>query len=434
MPPDRHDDTAPTHVPSARELDDLELLCKGALTPLTGFDGPDGLVTLHVPADLAAAAVAADALVLTDPEGAALARMVPEATYPVGERRVGLIGDVEPLAHDGIGPFRRFRLSPEEVRQRCGDDFLTVPVEAPLTLEDLRLVEGKAGLGPLVLLVLLGAGEPGLRPAALVRATVAAAGLLSDAHVIVVPVAPRGSAGCDDLFVRRVVDSYAVRGVVWPLGHGELPFEVSAVVAEATPTGDHRGMVLFFTGFSGSGKSTLARAVQDFILEQYDRTVTSLDGDVVRRNLSAGLGFSAEDRDTNIRRIGWVAAEIGRHGGIAIASPIAPFDATRKHVRALVAEAGASFALIHVATSLQECERRDRKGLYALARAGELPHFTGISSPYEVPDDAEVRVDTTGLSVAEARDVVLAHLYEQGHLSKKSSDMSGPSRSPDRSK
>ena len=162
------------------------------------------------------------------------------------------------------------------------------------------------------------------------------------------------------------------------------------------PAPGEQGLVLFFTGLSGSGKSTLARALIDRILERGERTVTSLDGDVVRRNLSAGLTFSREDRETNIRRIGWVAAEITRHGGVAICSPIAPFDETRQQVRAMVEDAGGAFFLVHVATPLEECERRDRKGLYAKARRGEIPEFTGISSPYEEPDDADVRVDTTG--------------------------------------
>jgi len=138
--------------------------------------------------------------------------------------------------------------------------------------------------------------------------------------------------------------------------------------------------------------------------------VTSLDGDVVRRHLSAGLGFSREDRETNILRIGWVAAEIARHRGIAICSPIAPFDQTRREVRAMVESAGGDFVLVHVATPLEECERRDRKGLYARARAGEIPDFTGISSPYEEPEDAAVRVDTTGRTIEDALADVLAAL------------------------
>ena len=133
--------------------------------------------------------------------------------------------------------------------------------------------------------------------------------------------------------------------------------------------------------------------------------------------LSAGLTFSKEDRETNIRRIGWVAAEISRHGGVAICSPIAPFDATRKQVRAMVDEAGGAFVLVHVATPLEECERRDRKGLYAKARRGEIPEFTGISSPYEEPRDASIRVDTTGRTIEDALSDVLDGLRSAGHLS-----------------
>jgi sulfate adenylyltransferase len=174
--------------------------------------------------------------------------------------------------------------------------------------------------------------------------------------------------------------------------------------------------VLFFTGLSGSGKSTLARALMDRILEQGERTITSLDGDVVRRNLSAGLTFSKEDRETNIRRIGWVAAEISRHGGVAVCSPIAPFDETRQQVRDMVERAGGAFFLVHVATPLEECERRDRKGLYAKARRGEIPEFTGISSPYEEPADADVRVDTTGRSIEDALEDVVTALEAAGYL------------------
>jgi sulfate adenylyltransferase len=212
------------------------------------------------------------------------------------------------------------------------------------------------------------------------------------------------------------VTAFAPGDVVGVTGQGELPDDIAAIVAFDRPAPGDRGLVLFFTGLSGSGKSTLARALHDVVLEQGERTVTSLDGDVVRRNLSAGLTFSKEDRETNIRRIGWVAAEIGRHGGVAICSPIAPFDATRRQVRAMVEDAGGAFVLIHVATPLEECERRDRKGLYARARRGEIPEFTGISSPYEEPEDATVRVDTTGRSVEDCLDDVLAVLEEAGYL------------------
>jgi sulfate adenylyltransferase len=234
--------------------------------------------------------------------------------------------------------------------------------------------------------------------------------------VVTVPLAARGDAEADHELRRRVVEAYAPGEVFAAPGTGDLPDAVAAVVARDRPGPGEQGLVLFFTGLSGSGKSTLARALHDRILERGERTVTSLDGDVVRRNLSAGLTFSRQDRETNIRRIGWVAAEISRHGGVALCSPIAPFDATRRQVRAMTEDAGGAFVLIHVATPLEECERRDRKGLYAKARRGEIPEFTGISSPYEEPQDATIRVDTTGRTIEDALGDVIEVLEAQGWL------------------
>lgn len=174
------------------------------------------------------------------------------------------------------------------------------------------------------------------------------------------------------------------------------------------------GFTVFLTGLSGAGKSTLAVLLADR-LRALGRTVTLLDGDEVRRHLSSELGFSREHRDLNIRRIGFVAAEITRHGGIAVCAPIAPYDRARKDVRALVAPLGA-FVLVHVATPLEVCERRDPKGLYRKARAGEIPSFTGISDPYEAPTDAEVVVDGSTLDAASLTDRLLRHLRERGLL------------------
>jgi sulfate adenylyltransferase len=172
---------------------------------------------------------------------------------------------------------------------------------------------------------------------------------------------------------------------------------------------------VFFTGLSGSGKSTIARALAGRLAERGDRTVSLLDGDVVRRSLSAGLGFSREDRDRNVTRIGWVAAEVTRHGGVAVCAPIAPYESVRAEVRRMVARHG-GFVLVHVATPIEECERRDRKGLYAKARAGVIPAFTGVSDPYEVPADADLTIDTTGLTIAEATDRVQRLLVDAGWL------------------
>jgi sulfate adenylyltransferase len=148
-------------------------------------------------------------------------------------------------------------------------------------------------------------------------------------------------------------------------------------------------------------------------MERERRSVTLLDGDVVRHQLSKGLGFSRPDRITNVLRIGFVASEITKAGGIAVCCPIAPYDETRKQVRAMVEEQGA-FVLVHVATPLEECERRDRKGLYAKARRGEIPEFTGISDPYEEPEDADVVIDTTGRSIDSCVDDVMSALHRLG--------------------
>ena len=308
-----------------------------------------------------------------------------------------------------------------------------MPVVDALTSSQLTSL---ADAGPLVLLALVGAGTPDLSPVALIRATLAAAGHLADAVVVAVPLAAHGDAEVDHALGEQVVGNYAgpdpIRGLPseWPVELGSeadpevvepvaetqpYPDDIAAIVDFDRPAPDRQGLVLFFTGLSGSGKSTLARALMDRILEQGHRTVTSLDGDVVRRNLSAGLTFSKADRETNIRRIGWVAAEISRHGGVAVVSPIAPFDETRQQVRAMVDEAGGAFFLVHVATPLEECERRDRKGLYAKARRGEIPEFTGISSPYEEPEDADVRVDTTGRTIEDALDDVITALADEGY-------------------
>jgi sulfate adenylyltransferase len=140
---------------------------------------------------------------------------------------------------------------------------------------------------------------------------------------------------------------------------------------------------------------------------------------VVRRELSAGLGFTRADRDRNVRRIGWVAAEIARHRGMAVACPIAPYENARSAARTMAAEAGAGFVLVHVSTPLEVCERRDRKGLYARARAGQLRGMTGVDDPYEEPADAELTVDTTTMTVPDAIERVLGYLVESGWVEPK---------------
>ena len=181
---------------------------------------------------------------------------------------------------------------------------------------------------------------------------------------------------------------------------------------------DRQGFVVFFTGLSGAGKSTVADALLVKLMERGSRSVTLLDGDIVRKHLSSELGFSKEHRDLNIRRIGYVAAEIAKHGGIAICAPIAPYDAIRKDVRNMVIAAGGGFILVHMATPIEVCEQRDRKGLYAAARAGTIKEFTGVSDPYEEPSDAELTLDTDGRSVDEVTTRVLRLLETEGYLAR----------------
>ncbi len=191
--------------------------------------------------------------------------------------------------------------------------------------------------------------------------------------------------------------------------------EVAEELRRTHPPRSRQGFTIFLTGLSGAGKSTIANALLIKLMEMGGRPVTLLDGDIVRKNLSSELNFSKEHRDINIRRIGFVAAEITRNGGIALCAPIAPYDSVRKEVRAAV-EPGGGFMLVHVATSIDVCEQRDRKGLYAKARAGILKEFTGISDPYEEPTDAELTLDAGALSPEQSAQEILLFLEREGYL------------------
>jgi sulfate adenylyltransferase len=191
--------------------------------------------------------------------------------------------------------------------------------------------------------------------------------------------------------------------------------EVIAELHRQSPPRERQGFTVFFTGLSGAGKSTLARALAARLMEMGGRCVTLLDGDIVRRHLSSELGFTKAHRDINVRRIGFVASEITKNRGIAICAPIAPYRQTRRDVRSMI-EAVGGFIEIHVATPIETCESRDRKGLYAKARAGLIPEFTGVSDPYEVPEKPELAIDTTGLGIDEAVQQILLKLEHEGYL------------------
>ena len=189
--------------------------------------------------------------------------------------------------------------------------------------------------------------------------------------------------------------------------------ETAEILAETYPPRHRQGVCVWFTGLSGAGKSTTAEVLTTLLLE-HGRQVTLLDGDGVRTHLSKGLGFSREDRDTNIRRIGFVASEIVRHGGIAVCAEISPYRLTRNEVRQMV---GADrFVEVFVDTPLEECERRDSKGMYAMARRGEITGWTGIDDPYEAPEHAEIVLETLYASAEDNARRIIDFLAEMGFV------------------
>ncbi|MFI7428667.1 adenylyl-sulfate kinase [Micromonospora sp. NPDC049836] len=447
---------------------------RGRLADGTPWSVP---VTLQVPAGLADG-LALDypprrALVLTDGEGAPVAAMDVTDVWPTREGVVGVGGAVRRLGDGGHGPFQRLRRSPEEIRALLPPGrVLGVFADRPLHRPQLAQIAHAARTLGAHLLVLIPVGEEatgGLPAEALVRGVFAARDRMPPATLVAVPLARRRDEISDALLRARVAAAYGVTHLLstegmlsgaglrvlvprelaydnrdgqwrwredipprnrrlalsqaeiddlldrgFPLPEWHTPPAVAKELARARPPRRHRGLVIFLTGLSGSGKSTIARGLADLLRENGDRTVTLLDGDVVRRELSAGLGFSKADRDANVRRIGWVAAEIARHRGVGICCPIAPYAAARATAREMAHAAGAGFLLVHVATPLEVCEQRDRKGLYARARAGLLTGMTGIDDPYEEPTDADLLVDTSDLAVDEAVQQVMDHLVEAG--------------------
>jgi sulfate adenylyltransferase len=191
--------------------------------------------------------------------------------------------------------------------------------------------------------------------------------------------------------------------------------EVVKELRQRYPDRSRQGFTVFLTGLSGSGKSTVANVLMAKLMEIGTRPVTLLDGDIVRKNLSSELGFSKEHRDLNIRRIGFVASEITKNRGVAICAPIAPYRNVRREVRQLIDSVGA-FIEVHVAAPIEVCEARDRKGLYAKARAGLIKGFTGIDDPYEEPENAEIVLDTSALSVEESAAQILLYLENEGFI------------------
>ena len=436
--------------PSAQALGDAILIVQGAYAPLDRFvcaeEGRrirdrgqlvDGAafpvpVTLVVSRTDVPDLADGHTVVLVDAEGASLAEVRVDSLRDAGGSHVGISGPVRPLSTPEHS-FARLAHPARDVRERfVAAGTRGVLLDRPLLAAEVSALAEISEDGPVVLLVR--SIDPKVPVDVLTKATLAAASAVPGSEVLTVPFAQRDDRVDDDALRDVLMRNYGIRPVdvllddgSWRAAQAALQSGDDGVLTEAfdpaslavlrqwRPPRRERGLVVFFTGLSGSGKSTVARGLVDR-LHETDRSLTVLDGDVARRMLSSGLGFSREDRDTNIRRLGWVAAEAARHGGLAVLAPIAPFAATRSEVRRMV-EANGDLLLVWISTPLEECERRDRKGLYAKARRGEIPDFTGISSPYEAPDDADLVIDTTDVSVAEAVEHVWGHLVDGGWIS-----------------
>lgn len=404
-----------TRILTEDELDLLELTLGGAL--------PASVLTAALPALPAETT-------LTDTENTPLARLVRRAGEP------DVLEPLKPVAV-AIGPQwnTAVRRPARDVRATFGsEDSLGLLVTEVPTREELEAAvtlvsAGGRGAGRSVGAVLVlvpvarrapepgAVGAPGLVRAALGLANFLVDQLETQVTTVVVPwpgsvgttledvATAYGAAHVETLAAHRseaTADRVAALPRVQADAAQALYPPASAVeVVRAADGARARGAVVFFTGLSGSGKSTVARALAGELTDDGLAT-TLLDGDEVRHHLSKGLGFDRESRETNVERIGYVAALVGKHGGIAVAAPIAPFAAGRAKVRKLAHDAGARFMLVHISTPIEVCEARDRKGLYAKARAGEIPEFTGISSPYEEPTDADLVIDASVVTVADA--------------------------------
>ena len=436
----------PLFVPSNHALADLRLLLRGIELPLDVLGGtartsPTAASTprdqaetarpvarLRIPAELVERVIEAGALVLADEENKPLATVTVVAVSPADGHGAVVEGGVEPvdpglgtplhLARDGAGP-------------------VTVMLATrPLLTADVKQIRSQVDRGSLVIAVPVAGPTPdGLPAPTLLRLVQAALGTEAGGRPVdVIPV---------ELAWRDPETDAALAGAVvqalggtepTPMDAGQQDWErlldaldadraLPSVADDVTlaelrrwlPPPSRRGVVVLFTGLSGSGKSTLARGLAAYIRSKTERTVSLLDGDEVRQMLSAGLGFDRASRDLNVRRIGFVAAEVARHGGIAICAPIAPYAESRTAVRAMAREVG-GFVLVHVSTPLAEAERRDVKGLYARARAGLIEHFTGINDPYDAPTDADVTLDTSVLSVDDAVRQLVDFMQTRGWL------------------
>lgn len=422
MTTDPHDCDDAVHALSGGKLDELELLAGGLLSPADGYCLPSSVpenwpapFTLEVPLQSGHKAIAQGFLLLTDPDGTPLAHLAVDGSLnSEAEGTVFLSGTISQLRDAEHPPARRIRIT-SPLRPAAGGPVGEEqrPVLAAVFSETPRLWQLAAAMSAaldtdsaLLLVALCGPQPHGRYTASgLVHELESAAARIDGARagLVVLPADPAAASPRDLVVQEHVLARIGAHRVLNYIADGEGAPSSCQNGADTRP---RAGTVVLLTGLSGSGKSTVARALTERLQQQSSLPVTLLDGDEVRRILSPGLGFSRADRELNIERIGWVASLVSATGGIAICAPIAPFDKTRQQVRDMAERVG-GFLLIHISTPLSVCEARDRKGLYAKARRGEVKDFTGIDSPYEYPHDAQLHLDTSKLSISEAVAVIL---------------------------
>ena len=436
---------------SQSQVNDLELLLSGAYAPLNGYLNQadhqsvcesmrlaDGTLwpyplSLEIPSELLENFRRNARIALRDPEGVLLATLSVEDIFENQERHYAggkVEGITLPIHYD----HRHLRLLPNTAKPNKKVALVTSGVLHTEQLEKALHIARENNCT--ILIQALDTGNDDIfgrircikatlatYPELDIELSVLPATASNDAKGVLLQAIIARNYGCvaimssgDMSLINEYSREISLSGVAIPKSSTK---DLSNITTEELkrmyPDKRDQGFTVFFTGLSGSGKSTIANILRVKILERMPRKVTLLDGDIVRKNLSSELTFSKNHRNLNVLRIGFVAGEITRHGGIAICAPIAPYDEIRKKVRSTVDRLG-GFILIHVATPLEICESRDRKGLYAMARAGKISEFTGISDPYESPNDAELTIETTEISAEQACQQVIEYLVQEGYL------------------
>ncbi len=398
---------------SGGKLDELELLVGGLYGPADGYclpgDTPDGWpapFSLAIPRAIARSAVEGGSLLLTDPDGTPLVHMsvTGSASHAADSELDNVCGTLTEIRSAEHPPSRDIRITSPLTRPTAGHNGKIAALFGTLPLAHEVAQAVNAAKEDNLELWLVAVGGPQVHGSYTVSRLVEELHKIclhvphSQLGLLVIPTYDPCLDSAADPFHSIVLANLRVERV---LDFSAAPRACGATDPSPGAGSARAGTVVFLTGLSGSGKSTLARALAERLQSESAGPVSLLDGDDVRRILSPTLGFSVEERNANIHRLGWVAALVSSAGGTAICAPIAPFEVARQAVREMAERAG-SYVLVHVSTPLSVCEERDRKGLYAQARRGEITDFTGIDSPYEYPNDADLHVDTSTMSVQDA--------------------------------